>query len=129
MDKTALVGMDMEGGERLLNALDEAGINVRVALWIYLPEPDEWRLMIALPLVDQEGPKKAYTLIRLELAKLDPAPEISLWNISAVGLGHHIIQALQTEAREYPDMMDGKWFARTVIDGVFIEAAYIYRAK
>lgn len=129
MDKTALVGMDMEGGERLLNALDEAGINVHVALWIYLPEPDEWRFMIALPLVDQEGPKKAYTLVRLELAKLDPVPEISLRNISAVGMGHHIIQALQAEAREYPDMMDGKWFARTVISGVFIEAAYIYRAK
>ena len=85
--------------------------------------------MLALPLVDQEGPKKAYTLIREELAKLSPAPEISLWNISAVGLEHRIIRALQTANREYPGMMDKKWLTRTVRDGVFIEAAYVYYVK
>ena len=105
MDKVALVGIDIEGGERLLNALDEANLDVRAALWIYLPDPDEWRLMIAFSLVDQKGPKKAYTLIQSELAKLIPPPEISLKNISAVGLEHHLIQALQAAARKYPGMI------------------------
>ena len=128
-DARVLVGMDIEGGERLLNALDEAESDVRVALWIYLSEPDEWRFMIALPLVDQEGPKKAYTLVQSELAKLDPASEISLRNISAVGLEHHTIQALRTAVRGHPGMMDGRWFTRTAISGVFIEAAFVYRVK
>jgi hypothetical protein len=129
MDKTALVEIDMEGGERLLRALDEMGLDVHAALWFYLSDPDEWRFIVSLPLVDQEGHRKAYTVIQSELKKLTPPPRISLKSISAVGLDHHLIQPLRMAAHMYPDVMNGKWFTRTVINNVFIEAAYIYRLK
>ena len=134
MDKTTLVEIDIEGGERLLKALDKADLDIRAALWFYFSDSDKWRLIIAFPLVDQEGPRKAYTLIQSELAKLVPPSRISLEDISAVGLKHHIIQALWAMVREHPDpaiisTISKKWFTRTVMNGVFIEAAYIYRVS
>ena len=128
MDRAILVGIDIEGGERLLKALDEADLDIHAALWIYLPDPDEWRLMIAFPLVDREGPKKAYILIQSELAKLVPPPEISLRNISAVGLKNRLIKALQriVQIRQDSDAK-GMWISNSSAYNVFIEAAYIYR--
>jgi hypothetical protein len=46
-----------------------------------------------------------------------------------VGLEHRLIQALRTAAREYPGMVSKRWFKQTVINGVFIEAAYVYRVE
>ena len=129
MDKTALIGLlglDIEGGERLLRALDKADLDIHAALWIYLPDPDEWRLMIAFPLVDREGPKKAYMLIQSELAELTPPPEISLRNISAVGLEHPLIRALQKLVHR-DSGTKGIWLSNNSINNIFIEAAYIYR--
>jgi len=131
MDKAALVGLlgvDIEGGARLLKALDKAGFDIHAALWIYLPDPEEWRLMIASPLVDQEGPKKAYILIQSELAKLTPPSEISLKNISAVGLEHRLIKALQGMVQVHRDFdSKGAWISNSSSYNIFIEAAYIYR--
>ncbi len=132
MDKATLVGLvgiDIEDGERLLEALDEASLDIRVALWVYMPDPEEWRFMIALPLVDREGSREAYVRIQSELVKLASPSVISLRNISAVGLEHRLIQALRTAASEYPGMMSKRWFKQTVINGVFIEAAYVYRVE
>jgi len=128
MDKATLVGIDIEGGTRLLRALDEADFDIHAALWIYLPDPEEWRLMIASPLVDQEGSKKAYTLIQSELARLTPPLEISLRNISAVGLEHRLIKALQRMVQVHRDFdAKGAWISNNSINNIFIEAAYIYR--
>ena len=124
-----MVSIDIEGGERLLEALDKIDLNVCAALWSYSSDSDKWRLMIASPLVDQEGPRAAYTVIQSELAELIPPPAISLEDISAVGLEQRLIQALRTAAREYPGMVSKRWFKQTVINGVFIEAAYIYRVE
>ena len=129
MGKAALVGMDIEGGERLLNALEGIGLDIHAALWIYLPEPEEWRLMIASPMVDQEGPRKVYLLILSKLKEVVPPPEISSISISAVGLEHHLIQALRGAARKYPDSMNKKRFTGGVINGAYIDAAYIYYVK
>ncbi|MEK7395463.1 MAG: hypothetical protein AAB116_00865, partial [Candidatus Poribacteria bacterium] len=71
MDRTALVelviGIDIEGGKRLLKALDEAGINVPGAFWLYFPESEEWRLVFVMPKIKKEGSLKAYKLIDNEL--------------------------------------------------------------
>lgn len=128
MDRTTLVGIDIDGGRRLLEALDKAEFDIHAALWLYMPEPDEWRLMLAFPLVDREGPKKAYSLVRLELEKFDPPLELSLMNISVVGLENHIIKALLTADYSHLISKD-KWLNRGPINGVYIEGAYIYRLK
>lgn len=131
MDKTILVEkelimpleVDIEGGRTLLKALEKVDFGVRAALWLYSSDSGRWRLMLGSPLVDQEGPKSAYTVVQSELAKLKPRSRISLWDISVAGLSDDLIRALL--AHDY-QILTEDWLRKLVIGNVFIEAAYIY---
>ena len=60
MVKTALVGADLETGRHVLDALDSGGVRVSVALWAYLSDYEDWRLVFAGPRLDAVGLKEAY---------------------------------------------------------------------
>ena len=87
MVKTILVERDLEEGRRLLERLDvkeaetapasgrtraatlpRTKVPVQAAFWWYLPESQEWRLIIATPLVDSYGPLSVYTKIQARLS-------------------------------------------------------------
>ena len=128
-DRIGLIGVNIEDGERLLRALDEANLDIYAALWFYLSESDLWRFIVASPLVDKEGPREVYALIQSELSKLTPPlSEISLKNISVMGLEDDLIKILRVGIPRH-ERPGGFWFVRNVIDNVFIEAAYIYRIR
>ena len=59
----ATILVDIEKGKELLKALDKKGVNVRTAFWRYIPEASEWRLVLAMPLVDREGPRAGYEAV------------------------------------------------------------------
>jgi hypothetical protein len=61
MAKAALVGMDVEKGSRIVKILDDAGLQVKVALWAFLSEYDEWRLVLSSSKFDAES-KGGYRL-------------------------------------------------------------------
>jgi hypothetical protein len=128
MDKTALVEKDIKDGETLIKALDKTDFQVHSALWFYLPESDEWRFIIASPLIDKEGPIKAYTYVRKELAKLSPPVGISLKNISIFSPNNDLIKLLKVAITTGPGI-SGVRFTRNVINNVFIEDVYIYRIQ
>lgn len=67
MDKTALVGFEVEKGARIVQILDDAGLQIRVALWAYLSEYEEWRLVLSSPKFDQGGLRDAYGLLHKAL--------------------------------------------------------------
>jgi hypothetical protein len=62
MVKETLVGLNIAGGEKILDMLDAAKFPVTVALWaLYGPEGDErWRLILASPLHDKLGYQEAF---------------------------------------------------------------------
>ncbi len=128
VEKELIISMevDVEGGLKLLKALDKADFDVRAALWLYSSDSGRWRLVIGSPLVDQEGPKSAYTTVQSELAKLKSHSRISLWDISVLGLDDEPIHALL--ARDHQGLTE-RWFRQLVIDDVFVEAVYIYDLK
>lgn len=126
MDKTALVERDIEGGERLIVGLDDAGFQVYAAVWFYLSDSDEWRLLLASPFVEKEGPKKAYSFIQSVLKRLSPPSEISLKDISVLSPSHHLIRLLRMAIHTGPGI-SGIRFTRNVIDNTLIEDTYIYR--
>jgi hypothetical protein len=53
MGAQALLCFDIENGEKVVEALDKAGIAPNVALWAILPDYEDWRLVIASDLLDQ----------------------------------------------------------------------------
>jgi hypothetical protein len=84
MGKTTLVNTDMEAGKNLLKKLDKAEFKVQAALWLYMSEPEEWRLIFASPIIDDEGPKKAYEEVQSELQGSNQKDKLSLQDISLV---------------------------------------------
>jgi len=125
MDKPVLVNSDMEAGERLVRDLDKAGLTVTAALWFYMSDSDEWRLMLAMPVVDEKGPKVAYEQIQAQLESLGQH-ELSLQNISVVSPGDDLIKLLGLAINTGSNIAHMR-FTRNIINGVFIEDAYVYR--
>jgi len=64
MDKATLVEVGEKKGEELIQQLDQSGLEVVAAFWFYVPDSDTWRLYIASPAVDEEGPKAVYERIQ-----------------------------------------------------------------
>ena len=63
MVEAELVIDDIASGERALEALDCDAVDVRAAFWFYDSDAAEYRLVRAMPVVDQDGPAKAYRLV------------------------------------------------------------------
>jgi len=127
MDKTELVEEVIKDGERLIKALDEDKFDVRAAMWFYLTDSNEWRLIIASPFVDKNGPKKSYEFILRELIKLSKRPlAIFLKNVSVISPQDDLISLLRSVIHTGPGI-SGIRFTRNAINNVLIEDAYIYR--
>jgi len=128
MDKTILVEKNIEEGRRLLVALDSADFGALAALWSYVTEDEEWRFMVASPVIDEKGPKESYALIQETLARLSPASDISLKQISVVSPTHNLVKLLRVAIRTGPGI-SGIRFTGNTVNNVFIEDAYIYRMQ
>ncbi len=127
MDKSFLVEADIEAGHRLIRQLDEAGLTVTAALWLYMTDSDEWRLFLAMPIVDEEGPKRAYEKVQEQLKSV-AQHELSLQNISVVSTSDDLINLLSSAIVTGPGISNMR-LTRNVISNVFIEDAYIYRLQ
>ena len=126
MDKTVLVERDMQEGKDLIEALDKTEFKVDASLWFYSSDSDEWRLLIASPFVEENGPRKSYGFIRSVLTQPSPPSGISLKNVSVLSPKNQLIKLLKTAISTGPDMA-GIRFTRNVINNTLIEDAYIYR--
>jgi hypothetical protein len=127
MDKATLVDIDITGGERVLQILDRASFKVSVALWLYSSEFEAWRLNIASPLVDTEGPKEAYIRLLSALRAADPDLTANL-TITLVSPKDPLMRALRRTFGT-ASSVHGMRLGNNVIDGLFVEQAYVYRIK
>ena len=92
---------DIQKGEAVVRALDEAGLEVRAASWLRLAEAPDWRLVLAMPLVDKEGPRAGYGAIRKTLAR----------------------------PRDLRKAIADIRVSDNIVDGVLVQDAYIYRSS
>lgn len=47
MDQAILVDIDFKKGERVISALENAGIRLTVAMWVHFSEYEDWRFVLA----------------------------------------------------------------------------------
>lgn len=128
-----LVDSDIRAGRRLIEKLD-AHMDVRAALWLYLPEAERWRLVVATPKVDAEGPRATYAAVQevIDAIQKESAEESSeqklpaLWDITVVSPSDKTIQLLASAVKT-GDQLQAIRFTGNAINGVFIEDALIYR--
>lgn len=132
MDKTTLVEKDFNDGRILIKQLDRLHINVHSALWLYNPDEENWRLIIASKIAEFTSPKRAYYLVKKALRVLENTQGeigITLDNISVVSPNHPLIKLLAVVIVTEPDALSGIRLSRNRINNSFIEDAYIYRLQ
>jgi hypothetical protein len=140
MAKAILVERDIAEGRRFLDALQKPTVTngrkrstfggashfrIKSAFWWYFPESDEWRLVIATPLVDEEGPLATYKDIQRILARY-PDLSLSLQSISVLSPKDERVRAFNKVLKVDPDLVSLR-FTRGVLNGTYVEDAYVYR--
>lgn len=131
MVKTSLVEQDLNEGKRLLEALNKPKPNgtsfrVKAAFWLYRPESMGWRLILATPLVDEQGKLATYAHLREILDSIQPL-NLSTHNITVVSPRRDpLVKALRGALRIASDSEDVR-FSGAMFGGTYVEDAYLYR--
>jgi hypothetical protein len=126
--KEQLTDEMIEAGAQLTQKLDEIGLPISVAMWFFLPDINEWRLLFASPQLSVEGPREVYK--KIEDARKALGAKAERLPFSAIGLmdtNHQLVQLLRIALRTGPGISRVR-FSKNVINGHFIDDALIYRS-
>lgn len=102
MVASTLVGPNIRDTERLLAELDRERMPLVAVFWCYPTAADEWRLIIASPLVDREGALPVYRRLQGALDHL-PNVALSVSEIFAVGEDDPIVRFLRQLPEAFRD--------------------------
>lgn len=120
----------IEAGEKLLRRLGTSAFEIVAAFWLYYPESEEWRLTLASPSVDKEGPRKAYEKIADVLDHMeDKIPTLDVLNIAVVSPNKRLVRALSSVNALAPIALSNKRLPRSNFNGTYVEDIYIYFIK
>ncbi|MBY0506305.1 MAG: hypothetical protein K2X03_20470 [Bryobacteraceae bacterium] len=127
MDKATMVSVEVSQGTEILEALDQAGVKVSVALWACLAEFGDWRLVISSRQFDTADPRHAYRLLRDSLAKADH-PLKNTPPILILPTNDKFIRELRRIFGKTKSV-DGMRLGGQMIGDRFVEDAYVYRVS
>jgi hypothetical protein len=123
--KTVLVSPDIDKGAKILQILDDAGLKVTVALWAFLPEYEDWRLILSSRKFDAAGLKEAYGLLHDTL----DAAGFSLEETPIVGIFRSTDPFIRSLRKIFgkTKSVDGMRLGGQTFGDRFVEDAYAYR--
>jgi hypothetical protein len=124
MATAALVDRSIDLGRKIIAVLSRAGIPVTVGLWAYASDAEEWRLMIATPLVDDIGPLAAYKKVQKAVEKAGIESEFPLRRIFLKSPKDRTLRLLDHESRSLG--REDYHSVNAPIEGSFVEDAYVY---
>lgn len=133
--KPQLFDYELQEGQRLLDAFDKASVHIHTALWLYTEESENWHLVLATQLYDDEGSSVTYKTLLDVFRNVKPELRIEWTSLKAVGPSDKIIQALTYTQDKYnpkylnkhlpgayPEYLDEQQVKRQVC----IDEAYVY---
>jgi hypothetical protein len=80
MGKTALVEVDLGKSEKIVSALEEAGVHVALAMWVRFPEYEDWRFVLASKKLDASSLGDAYLRVNRILTEAG----MTVWEIPTI---------------------------------------------
>jgi hypothetical protein len=126
MVNTVLTKEMIEAGAALIKKLENSNIQPDAAFWLYYPDGQKWKLVLAEVKLADEGPKKIYQKIQETLALYgEEFQDLSLEDITLAQPNASIVTLLRQAIGTRQGM--GLRFTNSVINGNFIDDAYIYR--
>jgi hypothetical protein len=127
MGSPALVNLDIDLGNKVVQALDEDGKAPNVVLWAKLPEYQDWRLVIASDRLDQESPRLGYSEIDAAVKKAG-IPFRRLPPLALRPMRRPFIQALRRAFASAKDVY-GMRLGNQTFGDQFLEDAFVYRIQ
>lgn len=116
-----------EAGKYLLEQLDLKKSKIKSFFWLFFPEEKTWKLMVASPIVEDEGPRNFYKRI-VDINREAKEEIISPNNIIVANLNNKIVNLLGFLIGTDDGIHDIRCSGNT-INGTYIEDAYIYRSN
>ena len=129
MATATLVGREIEEGQRLIDALNEADLPTDSALWIYSSDSETWRLMLTSPTCDREGSIQAYREIFSVFHDVEPELKIDWTTLVAVSPTHELIEGLRQLQLLWNINLSGKRMTNNMVNEFLVEDGYIYQIK
>lgn len=126
MDKTTLVENAISEGKKIVESLDNEGLFFPIAMWFFMPNNNEWRLIFGKEDVKDVGAREYYKKIQRVLSKIVPKPDITVNDISLISTENEIARLIKVALRTGRGI-SGIRFTGNVINGRLIPDAYIYR--
>jgi hypothetical protein len=99
MDQATLVKSDRIIEAQVLEALDRARVPVTLCEWNYVPQLEEWQLIIATPWHDSKGPRTAYRAVVDALERAGIYQRVPMRRVFLKSPSDPLIKSLQHEAR------------------------------
>lgn len=127
MDKAVLVVADFTTGAAILGALDRSSLSISVALWLHLPEYEDWRFVLSSRQLDAARPAEAYGLVHDALSaagiSLEQTPALLILKMS-----DPFIRALRRTFGKSKSV-EGMRLGGQLIGDRFVEDALVYRVR
>lgn len=127
MDKVALVNLDIDNGQKVIDALDRDGKSPNVALWAKLPEYEDWRLVIASDRLGQSGSLYGYSQINSAIEKAG-LPARNRPAISLRPMDKPFIKVLRNQFGKAADTY-GMRLGGQLFGDQYLEDAFVYRIR
>ena len=125
MDKTALVSLEVHRGKEIVDALESANLKISVALWMFLSEYEDWRMVLSARRFDSLDPLAAYRLLHTLLDPAEFTPERTP-PILILRMTDPFIKALRSIFGK-AQSVEGMRIGSQSIGNRFVEDAYVYR--
>lgn len=121
--------MTEAGAELTRKLVDDVGLPISAALWLFIPENNEWRLFFATSEVSSKGPRKVYEKIHQAITQLGSKPASVLSSsVSVLDDNAEIVQVLRRLVRTGP-VIGRLRVSKNAINGHFIDDALVYRVN
>ena len=122
-----MVAADFTTGMELVQALDRFGLSISVALWLYSPEHEDWRFVLASRRLDTAEPSQAYGLVHDAFAavgiSLEQTPALLILRMS-----DPFIRALRRIFAK-ANGVEGMRLGGQLIGDQFVGDALVYRIR
>ena len=120
-----MVSLEIDRGSELLDALERAKLKVGVALWTYLSEYEDWRLVVSARQFDSLDLRDAYRLLHDSLAAAGFTPK-NTPPIMILPTADPFIKELRRLFGK-TKTVEGMRLGGQMIGDRFVQDAYIYR--
>lgn len=80
MDKAPLVEVNLDKSERIVTALEKAGVSVTLAMWVHFSEYGDWRFVLASKKLDGLALGDAY----LKVNRILDEAGMTVWEVPTI---------------------------------------------